>query len=84
MAKQWDFAQGVYLDSWMKYQVFTPLLLLQFLNLFWYYLILRILYRYVMYCNFWRERFTPHRAIFQSRIDDVRSDDEDESNEKEE
>ncbi len=31
----------------MKYQIFTPLLLLEFLNLFWYYLILRIAYRCV-------------------------------------
>ena len=32
---------------WMKYQIWTPILLLQFLNLFWYFLILRIGYRYV-------------------------------------
>jgi len=45
----------------MKYQVFAPLLLLQLLNLFWYYLILRIAVR----------------AIATSEADDVRSDDED-------
>ena len=32
---------------WMKYQIFVPILLLQFLNLFWYYFVLRIAYRYV-------------------------------------
>jgi acyl-CoA-dependent ceramide synthase len=29
----------------MKWQIFTPILLLQLLNLFWYFLILRILVR---------------------------------------
>lgn len=32
---------------WMKYQIWTPILLLQFLNIFWYFLILRVAYRYV-------------------------------------
>ena len=32
---------------WMKWQIFTPLLLLQFLNLFWYIPIWRVLWRYV-------------------------------------
>ncbi len=31
----------------MKYQVFVPLLALQGLNLFWYFLIWRLAYRYV-------------------------------------
>lgn len=31
----------------MKYQMFAPMLLLQCLNLFWYFLILRIAWRYV-------------------------------------
>lgn len=46
-AKQWAPETGAWLVWWMKYQIFTPLLLLQFLNLFWYFLILRIAYRYV-------------------------------------
>lgn len=33
---------------WMKYQIFVPLLLLQFLNIFWYYyFIIRIAVRCV-------------------------------------
>ncbi|KAG6890558.1 hypothetical protein C0992_000818, partial [Termitomyces sp. T32_za158] len=61
-AKTWDAAKGVYFPSWMKYQVFIPLLLLQFLNLFWYMLMLRIL----------------KRAIMTDEASDIRSDDEDE------
>ena len=36
---------GVWMVDWMRYQIFIPILLLQFLNLFWYYLMCRILYR---------------------------------------
>jgi very-long-chain ceramide synthase len=43
--KQWSPKDGVWLAGWMKYQIFVPILLLQFLNLFWYFLIWRILYR---------------------------------------
>ncbi|KAK7470545.1 sphingosine N-acyltransferase lag1 [Stygiomarasmius scandens] len=60
-SKIWIWADGTYLNWWMRYQVFAPLLLLQLLNLFWYYLILRIAVR----------------AIATSEADDVRSDDED-------
>ncbi len=35
------------MPSWMRYQVFLPLFLLQCLNLYWYYLIFQILVRYV-------------------------------------
>lgn len=45
-SKRWVWSEGVYLLSWMKYQVFAPLVLLQLLNLFWYFLMLRILWRY--------------------------------------
>jgi len=45
---------------WMKWQIFTPLLLLQCLNLFWYFLIWRV---------FWR-------AVMGSSLKDERSDDE--------
>ncbi len=41
----WDPPRGVWLPYWMKYQIFVPIALLQLLNLFWYYLIMRILYR---------------------------------------
>ncbi|CAL1700746.1 unnamed protein product [Somion occarium] len=64
-AKQWSPADGVWLSWWMKYQIFAPILLLQFLNLFWYVLILRILVR----------------AVTDAKATDVRSDDEDEGDE---
>ncbi|KAF9008986.1 TLC domain-containing protein [Cyathus striatus] len=60
-AKKWEWSEGVYLVPWMRYQVFIPILLLQFLNLFWYYLMVRILLR----------------AIVTKDADDDRSDDED-------
>ncbi|GBE79715.1 Sphingosine N-acyltransferase lac1 [Sparassis crispa] len=53
---------GVWMVWWMKYQVFIPIFLLLCLNLFWYFLILRIMYRVV----------GPTQGIT-----DVRSDDED-------
>ncbi|THH08649.1 hypothetical protein EW145_g2568 [Phellinidium pouzarii] len=61
-------SDGVWMAGWMKYQIFTPVLLLQFLNLFWYFLILRILYR----------------TLTGSQITDVRSDDEDDGNDEKE
>ncbi|KAK0191074.1 longevity assurance proteins LAG1/LAC1 [Armillaria mellea] len=57
----WDPRRGVWLPWWMKYAIFVSLALLQVLNLFWYYLIMRVLYR----------------TITTSVTDDVRSDDED-------
>ncbi|KAG6810870.1 hypothetical protein H0H92_009991 [Tricholoma furcatifolium] len=66
-AKVWDASRGVYFVWWMQYQVFVPILLLQFLNLFWYYLMMRILYR----------------AIVTSVTEDSRSDDEDGDEEEE-
>jgi acyl-CoA-dependent ceramide synthase len=44
-SKQWSPQDGVWLAWWMKYQIFFPIAALQALNLFWYYLILRILVR---------------------------------------
>jgi len=58
---KWVPSDGTYLVSWMKYQVFAPLALLQLLNLFWFYLILRILVR----------------TILTFTTDDDRSEDED-------
>jgi len=49
----------------MRYQIFIPLLLLQIVNLFWYWSILRILYK----------------AIFKAGLADERSDEEDEGDE---
>ncbi|KAF8663373.1 hypothetical protein AX16_000948 [Volvariella volvacea WC 439] len=44
-ARRWSFKDGTYFPWWMQYQVFVPLVLLQLLNLFWYYLMVRILVR---------------------------------------
>ncbi|KAL5530664.1 LAG1 [Sanghuangporus sanghuang] len=60
-SKRWAPPEGVWMLWWMKYQIFTPILLLLFLNLFWYYLMLRIGYR----------------ALMQGNTTDERSDDED-------
>jgi len=54
-----------FMAPWTRYQIFIPILLLQFINLFWYFLILRILYR----------------AIVGGPAKDERSDDEDEEEE---
>lgn len=59
-AQRWEAAEGTYLAWWMKYQVFIPIALLQALNLFWYFLIWRIIVR----------------AVITVNIDDERSDDE--------
>ena len=37
------------MPGWMQLQIFIPILLLQFLNIFWYILIWRIFYRWVHY-----------------------------------
>jgi acyl-CoA-dependent ceramide synthase len=44
-ARSFSPSKGVYMAGWMKWQIFTPLVLLHFLNIFWYLLILRILWR---------------------------------------
>ncbi|KAK8854891.1 hypothetical protein IAR55_003630 [Kwoniella newhampshirensis] len=51
-----------WLAPWMKWQIFVPILVLQFINLFWYFLIWRILIR----------------ALLKNPLSDDRSDDEDE------
>ncbi|KAH9482739.1 Sphingosine N-acyltransferase lac1 [Psilocybe cubensis] len=63
-AKKWDWSEGVYMPGWMKMQIFLPLLILQFLNLFWYYLMTKILIR----------------GLISKEVDDSRSDDEDDGN----
>lgn len=67
----------------MKYQIFAPIFLLQLINLFWYFLILRILYRYV--CGtLYRSRTDSAffgSAVFLSQLADDRSDEEDEGEE---
>jgi acyl-CoA-dependent ceramide synthase len=76
--RQWSPKDGVWLAGWMKYQMFWPLLVLLGLNLFWYFLILRIAKRYVAACgsrsNVLSDRI--HRALLDSTLEDERSDDE--------
>jgi very-long-chain ceramide synthase len=63
----------------MRYQIFFPIACLQALNLFWYYLILRIAVRWV-YIFLWKltgaYRQLYCRAL-TAGVDDVRSEDED-------
>nr|GAT59919.1 predicted protein [Mycena chlorophos] len=66
-SKRWFTPEGVWLVWWMKFQVFVPLVLLQLLNLFWFYLIMRILIR----------------TVVARETEDVRSDDEDDEDEPE-
>ncbi|KAJ6515798.1 longevity assurance proteins LAG1/LAC1 [Mycena sanguinolenta] len=67
-ARNWTWSAGTYLQPWMRYQIFLAIFLLQLINLFWYYLILRILYR----------------TIVIRETDDDRSDDEDDEQVEEE
>ncbi|KAG2042343.1 TLC domain-containing protein [Suillus americanus] len=57
----WAPKTGAWLTWWMKYQIAFPISLLQLLNLFWYYLIWRIVIR----------------SLRDVKVTDVRSDDED-------
>jgi acyl-CoA-dependent ceramide synthase len=60
-ARVWAPETGAFLAPWMQNQIFIPMLLLQMLNLFWYYFILRIALR----------------SLNPSTMTDDRSDDED-------
>ena len=63
--------------GWMQWQIFTPILLLQFLNIFWYFLIWRILFRCVFLLVFRSMELTSlGSAVAGSEINDERSDDE--------
>ncbi|SOV08951.1 related to longevity-assurance protein LAG1 [Ustilago sp. UG-2017a] len=44
-AREWEPEKGLWLVSWMRYQIFAPLFLLLLLNLFWYALMWRIMFR---------------------------------------
>ncbi|CAE6486651.1 unnamed protein product [Rhizoctonia solani] len=61
--KRMDIANELYMAWFSKYLVFLPIFLLQLVNLFWYFLILRILVRAI---------FAPDL----DKVDDDRSDDE--------
>jgi acyl-CoA-dependent ceramide synthase len=77
-------ADGTYLAGWLQYQVFIPIALLQGINLFWYYLILRILVRYVAAAFYFKQPLIPIRTILISETDDDRSDDEGDEEEEQE
>jgi acyl-CoA-dependent ceramide synthase len=77
-------ADGTYLAGWLQYQVFIPIALLQGINLFWYYLILRILVRYVAAVFYFKQSLIPVRTILISETDDDRSDDEGDEEEEQE
>lgn len=67
----------------MKYQIFVPIALIQALNVFWYFLIWRILIRYVLVPILNRlAKFDVnggvYSAVTSSNLADERSDDEDE------
>ena len=72
--------EGVWMAWWLRYQIFLPILLLQLLNLFWYFLIWRILIRYRFVSPLQPFSFVElnclDRAITASELDDERSDDE--------
>ena len=78
-SKVWNNNNGTYLPRWMTYQVFIPLVLLQLLNMFWYYFMMRILARFVS-CVVALGLFSEEhcRAIRSNKVGDERSDDEDE------
>ncbi|KAF9247300.1 longevity assurance proteins LAG1 LAC1 [Melanogaster broomeanus] len=60
VSRVWAPETGAWLAPWMQYQIFIPILLLQLLNIFWYYFILRIALR----------------SLNPSTMTDDRSDDE--------
>lgn len=72
-SKRWEPKDGVWMVWWMKYQIFVPILLLQFLNLFWYFLIWRIAFR----------ALSVGSKATDDRSDDEGDDDEPETKEKE-
>jgi acyl-CoA-dependent ceramide synthase len=66
-AQQWHPSEGIWLVWWMRWQMLFGLGALQLLNLFWYFLILRILVR----------------TVLTKETTDERSDDEDPQSEEE-
>jgi len=64
-ARSFTPSKGVWMVWWMKWQIFIPLVLLQLLNIFWYFLIWRIFLRAVM-----------GSSLKDERSDDEGSDDE--------
>ncbi|KAI5476781.1 hypothetical protein MNV49_007296 [Pseudohyphozyma bogoriensis] len=50
-ARVWQPELGRFMPSWMRYQIFAPILALQLVIVFWSYLILRILFRMIAGTN---------------------------------
>jgi hypothetical protein len=48
-SKVWDPENGKFMPPAMKYQIFIPIAALQLINIFWYFLIWRILLRYLFF-----------------------------------
>ncbi|KAJ6626537.1 TLC domain-containing protein, partial [Mycena sp. CBHHK59/15] len=67
-ARQWNPRAGAWMALWMRDQMFYTLCVLQALNLFWYYLIIRVVVRCV--------------SIMTAQTDDNRSDDEEDGDEE--
>ncbi|KAF9557254.1 longevity-assurance protein 1 [Agrocybe pediades] len=59
-ARTWDRKKGLYAPGWMRMQIFVPLALLQILNIYWYYLMTKILIK----------------GFITKKVEDARSDDE--------
>lgn len=66
---------------WLQPVIFASIFFLQLINLFWYFLILRILFRYVdlgfaLRCRLLIERPPLLRALFSKSLSDERSDED--------
>ncbi|CAO1632629.1 unnamed protein product [Parajaminaea phylloscopi] len=61
--REWNPEKGWWLVPWMRYQIFAPLFILLLLNIFWYYLMWRILFRVL-------------RGVVKDDREDGESDDE--------
>ena len=64
------------MPGWMRQQMFLALFLLQCLNLFWYYFIIRILVRLDIFFSYLFISHKHFRAVRRTGVDDDRSDDE--------
>ena len=69
---------------WLRQQIFLALFLLQCINLFWYYLIIRILVRLDIFLSYLFIAHKYFRAVRRTDVDDDRSDDEDEEDDDKE
>jgi len=67
-SRQWNRAEGIWLTWWLRHQIFLAIGALQVLNLFWYWLMMRIL----------------ARTIISKETTDERSDDEDDNESEDE